>query len=714
MVPKRKATELEKIKGNIDRSYQYFKSNYDRFNKFTQFVLVDNLTNDERTRVEKLKKPPLTFNILEPFVSALCGEFMKHEPSIVVRPADSIDSDAMSPDFIKLMDLMSAHLREIIFNKTGDGFGYHIYRDLLIGGFSVAEVYTDYVNDYSLDQNIFLRRVDKPTMVGFDPTAMRPDKGDGEYCFKNYIYTRGEVEDKFGLEAARDMRFMKQADLEGYQWSYKNDKESYAMISDYYCKREKDMRIVLLSNGRVIEKSQYEPMLEKYQEMGVMTLPPVILDERKSKKTTIERYRVCETEVLDYEETNYSMLPLVFFDGNSAMTSHDSGDVYQQVTRPYLYNAVDAQRLKNFAGQTLAAEIENMMMHKLMAPIEGIPENTDYQQTYTNFQQASTVVYNAFKDGNPEIPLPSPQVIPRTQTPAIVTEAFFAAENMVQNILGNYDAQAGSKRQDISGRAFIEGKLNSGEAADPYLNGYVSGLNRCLEIMVDLFPKYYVTPRTIPILELDGERSYVQINNPQGGIKMDYNAHDLQVKVEAGASFGVQKRMAVEQIKELMNISPAINEFVSSGKGMNVLLDNMEFRGQEQFKESYKVFSQQKEQQSQQMQQMQQGAMQSEERRKDAMVATQARKVDGDIQAKAMSLMQNEEKIRADETIGVADVTIKKQEADTDYLKAIASVRQDEVTAALRAEETAAENARTAAELAMELEKHNSEMMRGE
>ena len=85
-----------------------------------------------------------------------------------------------------------------------------------------------------------------------------------------------------------------------------------------------------------------------------------------------------------------------------------------QMTRPYVYQAKGVQMLKNFAGQTIGAEIENMVEHKFMAAIESIPE--DYRDAYDNPQQAQTLVYNAFYDKNPEQPLPPPREIQRTPT----------------------------------------------------------------------------------------------------------------------------------------------------------------------------------------------------------------------------------------------------------------------------------------------------------
>ena len=51
-----------------------------------------------------------------------------------------------------------------------------------------------------------------------------------------------------------------------------------------------------------------------------ITVPPSTIGKpRKTMIDTICRYRVIENQVLEYEETDFSHLPLVFIDGHSLM-----------------------------------------------------------------------------------------------------------------------------------------------------------------------------------------------------------------------------------------------------------------------------------------------------------------------------------------------------------------------------------------------------------
>jgi len=53
------------------------------------------------------------------------------------------------------------------------------------------------------------------------------------------------------------------------------------------------------------------------EERGILRqIPAVIGKPRTTDLETICRYRLIENEILDYKETDYTYLPLVFVDGN--------------------------------------------------------------------------------------------------------------------------------------------------------------------------------------------------------------------------------------------------------------------------------------------------------------------------------------------------------------------------------------------------------------
>jgi uncharacterized protein YeaO (DUF488 family) len=356
--------------------------------------------------------------------------------------------------------------------------------------------------------------------------------------------------------------------------------------------------------------------LEDYEEMlntwGEFTAPPTLIGKPIKKKIDrIVRYRCIENEVLEYVETDFKMFPLIFVDGNSVMIKNPktSGNV-KQLTRPYVYNVKGAQKLKNFAGITLANEIENIVQHKFMVAKEALPKEEDWLQAYKDIQKPSTLVFNAYFDQDSDKPIMNPITpIPRIPAPPEVIQAFTATDSLMQNILGSYDASLGINDNQLSGVAIVEGATQSNAAAMPYIISYLAGLQRVAEMFVDLIPKYYKTPRSIPVMGMDGRKEYIPINQ-QNGILMDYETNVLNVRVEAGVSYAIQRSKALQQLIALMQASPLFAQFMNE-KGLPVLLENIEIRGIDQLKEMVGEWMQEMAKQKQMVMQQQQQQMQN-------------------------------------------------------------------------------------------------------
>ena len=690
MVAKKHTDKLNEIKKNIEQAHEYFIKNVNRFNDFMKFVFQTSLSSDDITKLDVLQKPAIEFNILEAMISRLRGEFAKQEPSIVARAADGVRIEELTPEFLQTLEIIEAHLREIFFDASNDALEYNIYSDLLAGGYSVVYVYTGYINELSFEQNIKVERVFDPTLTGFDPLARESHKGDGNYCFQLIPKSKEDFEEEFGKGSADNMKFERSSAVGDFNWSYLNQDQEIILVADYYCKKKKKEKIVKLSNGHAILKKHYEEFLKLWGNQGFIEQAPIIIEERDTVIETIDRYMVCEDKVLSHEETCYKFLPLVFIDGNSVVIRENEDGASMQMTRPFVYHAKGVQKLKNFSGQTIGAEIENMVQHKFMVAVESIPE--DYADAYKNVQQASTLVYNAFYKDNPEQPLPPPREVQRTPTPDIVNMTFMGTDQVTQTILGTYDSILGTNDKQISGVAIQQGAMQSNAAAIPYLQGYIRGLNRIAHIVVDLIPKFYVTPRSLPVKAPDGKRSYQIINHPNNPNSVDfsYNPNSLQIKVEAGVSSAVQKQVALDQIIRMMQSSQLFAEFINT-MGLETILDNMDIRGIEGLKAQAVQFMKQLEEQK--AQQAQQGNPEETAMREQ----TEAIK-----EIEMAKIQQQQQKQEGELAIQAAKVANEKTLTDVKFMQIMAQINQNQTKLGIEQEKVDSENARTAIEQAMQ------------
>ena len=589
-------SQLKRIKSNIENSHDFFQDNVKRFNFFRKFVFETSLTKEDKALLKEAKKPILECNTLEAYISRLRGEFSKQEPSIAVRLLDNSQLDADLPL------LLEYHLRAIFSEANHHGCEYEVYTDILSGGFSAMRVWTEYLHEKSFDQVIKVGRVYDPTLVGFDPLAVLPHKGDGRYCFELIPKTKKEFQTDYPNIDLSQLKFCQE--IEGFSWSYQGNSEKILLVCDYYEKQKKSKKLLRLSNGESLFFDDYQHLIEHWQKAGLMAQLPTVVEERQTFVETIHRYQFIESQILKHEETDYKYLPLVYVDGNSIrLRETEQGDI-KQFTRPYVYHALGNQKLKNFAVQCLANELENMDMHKWIVATEAIPEK--YKEHYTHPQSAPVLPYKGFlKTPQGTVPLPPPQAVPRSSAPPEIMQTFMNADNTTQMILGSYDASLGINNNQLSGVAIVEGATQSNAAAMPYVVSFLRSLNQVAQIIVDLIPKYYVTARTLPVTLPNGKRSYALINQ-QKGIDVKYSSEQLEVCVTAGVNFSVQKSRALQQIMGIMQASPLFSEFINT-EGLPILLDNLEIRGIDQLKTLAEQFMQQmKERQAQQQQQMNQ------------------------------------------------------------------------------------------------------------
>lgn len=594
-VAKKYGAHLERIKENVRQAYEYFKPNYDRYNEFRRFVFDSSLREEEITLLTTLSKPQLEFNVLEAYISRLLGEFSKQEPDIAVSADDENTAD---PDVIKVVE---QHLRHVLTDASNQNVRYETYKDLLSGGFSVLKVSTDYANSRSFNQVINISRAFDPTLCGFDHLARDPHKGDGRFCFELFPMQEDVFKEEYPNIALEKFSFRRE--FAGFNWSYSNDNTKFVIVADYYEKKKKKEKIVQLVTGEVITMKEYNDLVANWSDL---TVPPGIVGKpRMTELETICRYRVIENSVIEYEETDFSMFPLVFVDGASILIKTPKNGNVRQMTRPYVYHAKGAQRLKNFAGISLANEIENIVQHKFIIKQEALPEEEAWLEAIKDIQKPSNVVVNAFFDQNPNQPIPDPiREIVKPPAPPEILQAFSGADSTIQNVLGSYDAALGINNNQLSGKAIEIGALQSNSASMPYIVGFLNGLQRVAQIYVDLLPKYYTTPRTIPVMDEEGRRSYMQINT-QNAPNMFFDSNALNVVVRAGASFQVQKSKTIMMVKEMMGMSPLFSQFIAE-KGLNFVLDNLEGRGIEQLKQMVEEWVRDLEQQKQMQMQAQQ------------------------------------------------------------------------------------------------------------
>ncbi len=333
------------------------------------------------------------------------------------------------------------------------------------------------------------------------------------------------------------------------------------------------------------------------------------------------------------------------------------------MTRPYIYHAKGAQRLKNYAGIALANEIENTIQHKFMVAKEALPKEEEFLAAFKDVQKASTLVFNSVHESNPDMPISNPiREVQRIPAPPEISQAFMGSDSLIQNVLGSYDASLGINNNQLSGIAIVEAASQSNATAMPYIVGFLQGMQRAAQVYIDLIPKYYTTPKTLPVMDEEGKRNYIRINQ-EDGLDMSFDTNVFNVTLKAGASFQVQKSRTIMMVKEMMGMSPLFAQFIAE-KGMNFVLDNMEGKGIDQLKSLTDEWVKEYEQQKQQ-------AMQAQQQNPAEMkLKLDASKLQQQSQSNQQKFAIDIAKLQADQQKVLADLHLGQQSANVQLVKA--------------------------------------------
>lgn len=668
---------LARIKENISQSYLYFQDNYNRFRDFRRYIFKETVNDQQKSFLRKLNRPVLEFNILEAPVSRLLGEFAKHEPSIYITPSEGV------PVKSEVIKFAEDHFRHALYVANKDNFAWDVYKDVLTGGFSAAKVCNDFASPMSFKQNIYIYKCFDPTLVGFDPIARASHKGDGNYCFEIFPMTEKDFEQELpgkDIKSIKYQTYTNAQDIEGFKWSYKDiQSNKIILLADYYEKKKIRTRIVQLSNGMVLTNKNYKRFEEEWRKREIagqiIEQIPKVVSKRWTIREVICRYRLIENQVIEYEETDYSFLPIVFIDGNSAILTSNNVNATYQMTRPYVYHGKGIQDMKNFAGQSLANYLNNLNQNKFIIKKESIPQDDDSLESFKNVQRASNIIINAYSENNPDKPIPDP-VIPvmNPSAPPEIMNTFGISEQTLQSILGGFGSNFGKDDAGLSGKAIIESLSIDNAAAMPYVVGYLQGLTQIANIFVDLLPKYLIGEREVPVMDKDGNKNYVSINR-EDTFSVDYAERALKVNIEAGINFQTQKNRAVQQIIALSQAMPSFAEFMNSAEGLPILIKNLDIYGADSLAEQVEPWLQRKQQQQEMMMQQQQQAMMQSPQ----MIRAQAEMQKVQLEAQNNAFEQQME---------IAKQATNDKLADAKLLESEARISNEQINSAIKLEES--------------------------
>jgi hypothetical protein len=494
---------------------------------------------DEQVRAQRLAKgrPCLTINTLPQFVGQVVGDTRLNRPAIRVRPAEDGDR--------RVAEVRQGLIRFVETRSNAQLVYALASEDQVGGGLGHFRVGLEYTNDDAFDQDIRIRHVPNPFSVVWDPLSVDPTGADARWCF---------VVDEMDRESFERAY----PDAQSSELSVPMDREGWASrdtvrVTEYWLIKETARTLALM-----VQPPATEPMIVDITGREEEATPYIVRGTdgrprmRQAMKKSACMYLTNGHELLDPQPYEYpiSRLPIFKVTGREIRVG----------PRRYRFGLVrfakDAIRMKNLWRSSAAeylgtAPKQQWLLHAA---------DEDQARQYRNAHRSGDTVLTWSGQ------VPPQRLEPPTAPMALLQESQINDQD-IKDVTGLHDASLGMQSNETSGRAIMARERQGDVATFIYHDNLSLSIRACGEVINELIPVVYDTPRTLVILGEDGRADPVRVNDPAhvqadpatGRMVpafVDLKTGKYDVVVETGPSYSTRRVEAAESMMAFVQAVP--------------------------------------------------------------------------------------------------------------------------------------------------------------
>lgn len=526
--PDKKSKELlVELRDRYTKCVEFERENRDRYREDMRFIHVPGEQWDESTKKKRgVHRPMYEFNHTRVTVKNVINTMRSNRPAAKIRGAEDGDKPTA--------EAYEGIAKNIWQRSDGDSIIDYTAEHQCGGGFGAWRVDTKYVDDTAFEQDIVLTPVHNPLCLYADYACQDPLKRDASFWILHSRISKDAYKKRW--PNAEVVEFEREESIDFAEV----DDDDRVWICEYWRKEPAVKTLCQLSTGEVVDK----------EKVGQLPEGVTVLRERRVNGSKIVQY-ICSGDAilegpLDWAGKEF---PFVMVYGDYAVV--DGKPQWCGVAR-YMK---DPQRAHNWAMTSVVESIASAPNAKHWATAknaEGLVESwAQAQEKNLPFQ-----LYNP----DPATGGAPPQRLGGPEIPAALMQTASMMTDEMKASSGIYDASLGARSNEQSGRA-INARAQQGMIATfNFSDNMLKGVQRTYEILIDLIPKIYDTPRQFRILGADGAEKYIKVNTPgpDGQILNDLNRGRYDITVTAGPSFATQRMEAADAYIGLSQSNPAI------------------------------------------------------------------------------------------------------------------------------------------------------------
>lgn len=487
-------------------------------------------------------RPCLTINKVKQHNLQITNEAKKNRSSPKVIPVDN----GADEDTAEVLNGIIRHIEAMSCADSAYGTAFEFSVDAGLGYWRIV---TEYANDRSFDQEIYIKRVKNPLNIYLDPDIDEADGSDAMYGFVFDDMPKAEFESKY----PKASRLSKNWDALDNGWRT----EDTVRICEYFVVEKVEDTLYADQDGNTFMESELDA------DQKLLVKGSVNLRSRRVISNKIKWYYLAGDEILEEKEWLGKYIPIVRVVGEERVID---GKVER---KGHTRSLKDAQKMYNFWTSSAAEFVSLQGKQPYIAPAEAIQ---GYEAFWNNANKDNLpyLPYNQYDDEGRQINQP------QKQQPPVMAQAYIngmqIASDEMQAASGQYDAQLGENANQQSGRALLTLQRKGDNATFHFTDNSDLAKRYTAKILVDLIPKIYDTPRVQRIIGDDGSEKMVEINPSQqqssikkkdeltGKIKGIYNLNvgRYDVVPTVGASYATKRQEAAESMIAMTQANPSI------------------------------------------------------------------------------------------------------------------------------------------------------------
>jgi len=516
---------------------------------------------DDIASEKRKDRPRYTINRVAGAIDQVCGGQRQNRTQIKVRPVTDGSEDVAK--------IKAGLIRNIELNSDAESIYDSAFDEETTGGYGGWRILTQFKAEDSFDQEIVLAPIKSAaSSLFFDLSAEKYDKRDANWAF--YIQNKTLESFKSEYPNATISSFEGQDYFTGNCKGWFQDKK--IRIAEYWEVEMVPATIALMSDGRVLNITEEEKVLDELKEKGI-----VVVDTRKSHVRKVQSYIMNGAEILKGPMPwAGKFIPLVPVYGR---TFNIEGEDY---IRGIVRLAKDPQRIYNYATSN-SIEVTAMTPKDpyWITPKQAAGYETALKKFNTN--------NSPFMYFNPDPDVPgAPQRSGAPQLQQSLIQQVSQAGDDLEATTGLYAPAMGNAPQLLSEKSVRSQAEKGDRSTYVFSDNLHKSIKYTGDILIDLLPRIMDRQQVVRVLNFDNTTENVEINaksfddfnqpiiDKETGeqvIVNDLSAGKYETFVEAGPAYNTLRQESAQQLIDLTAASPRFEALATDliAKNINVI-----------------------------------------------------------------------------------------------------------------------------------------------